>query len=77
MWPLLVRWAAVGAAMYVGSKIAEHVWASANEDGWISDGVKETLEGLKYTHTGRKPDVSAVPESKGYVPMKDVPKDKV
>ena len=57
MWPLFVRWAMIGVASYVGSKVAQHLWESADEDGWISKGAQDTLKDLKHTWMGRAPSV--------------------
>jgi hypothetical protein len=54
MWPLFVRWAVIGVASYVGSKVAQQLWESADKDGWISKGAQDTLEDLRHTWTGRQ-----------------------
>jgi hypothetical protein len=45
MWPLVLRWAVIGAGMFVGSKAAEYIWGSVNE------------EEIRHTWTGRPSDV--------------------
>ena len=54
VFALIGRWALAGLAMSIGMAVGKHlVDATTTEDGWIAEGVKETVKDLEHTWTGR------------------------